>query len=168
MPLFSLNFFFLITVRVCIFFLSRVLRLSFILFFLCVCMFLLCSEQRQTVLFSATQTRNVEDLARISLRKARPLYVGVDDHKETSTVDGLGAGDDGLESRGGEWDGCVSGRGVANDGGVEVMGVARRWERKSFWNVCSGMLLLHRSKLSKVIGVGVYMYVYYMYICVYK
>ena len=45
-------------------------------------------EKRQTVLFSATQTRNVEDLARISLRKA-PLYVGVDDHKVTSTVDGL-------------------------------------------------------------------------------
>ncbi len=48
----------------------------------------LCPGQRQTVLFSATQTRNVEDLARISLRKA-PLYVGVDDHKDTSTVDGL-------------------------------------------------------------------------------
>ena len=41
-----------------------------------------------TVLFSATQTKNVEDLARISLKKA-PLYVGVDDHKETATVDGL-------------------------------------------------------------------------------
>ena len=45
-------------------------------------------EKRQTMLFSATQTRNVEDLARISLKKA-PLYVGVDDHKETSTVEGL-------------------------------------------------------------------------------
>ncbi len=30
----------------------------------------------------------MEDLARISLKKA-PLYVGVDDHKENSTVDGL-------------------------------------------------------------------------------
>ncbi len=40
------------------------------------------------MLFSATQTRNVEDLGRVSLRKA-PLYVGVDDHKETATVDGL-------------------------------------------------------------------------------
>ena len=47
-----------------------------------------CAEKRQTVLFSATQTRNVEDLARISLRKA-PLYVGVDDDKQTSTVEGL-------------------------------------------------------------------------------
>lgn len=41
-----------------------------------------------TVLFSATQTKNVEDLARISLKKA-PLYVGVDDHKDTATVEGL-------------------------------------------------------------------------------
>lgn len=49
---------------------------------------LLPPEKRQTVLFSATQTRNVEDLARISLSKA-PLYVGVDDHRDTSTVDGL-------------------------------------------------------------------------------
>ena len=40
------------------------------------------------MLFSATQTRNVEDLARISLKKA-PLYVGVDDNKDTSTVEGL-------------------------------------------------------------------------------
>lgn len=39
-------------------------------------------------MFSATQTRNVEDLARVSLKKS-PLYVGVDDHRETSTVDGL-------------------------------------------------------------------------------
>ena len=44
--------------------------------------------RRQTVLFSATQTRNVEDLARVSLKKS-PLYVGVDDHRETSTVEGL-------------------------------------------------------------------------------
>lgn len=44
--------------------------------------------RRMTVLFSATQTKNVEDLARISLKKA-PLYVGVDDNKETATVEGL-------------------------------------------------------------------------------
>ena len=40
------------------------------------------------MLFSATQTRKIEDLARISLKK-EPLYVGVDDHKETATVEGL-------------------------------------------------------------------------------
>ncbi|CAO2636624.1 ATP-dependent RNA helicase DDX18 [Lemmus lemmus] len=44
--------------------------------------------RRQTMLFSATQTRKVEDLARISLKK-EPLYVGVDDDKEVATVDGL-------------------------------------------------------------------------------
>lgn len=40
------------------------------------------------MLFSATQTRRVEDLARISLKK-EPLYVGVDDDKTNATVDGL-------------------------------------------------------------------------------
>lgn len=40
------------------------------------------------MLFSATQTRRVEDLARISLKK-EPLYVGVDDDKDKATVDGL-------------------------------------------------------------------------------
>lgn len=47
-----------------------------------------CLEKRQTMLFSATQTRKVEDLARISLKK-EPLYVGVDDNKDTATVEGL-------------------------------------------------------------------------------
>ena len=51
----------------------------------------LLPKKRQTVLFSATQTRNVEDLARVSLKKA-PLYIGVDDDKKTSTVDGLEQG----------------------------------------------------------------------------
>ena len=46
------------------------------------------SERRQTMLFSATQTRKVEDLARISLKK-EPLYVGVDDKKDQATVEGL-------------------------------------------------------------------------------
>lgn len=39
-------------------------------------------------MFSATQTRNVEDLARISLKKS-PLYIGVDDDRDVATVDGL-------------------------------------------------------------------------------
>ena len=40
------------------------------------------------MLFSATQTRKTEDLARISLKK-EPIYVGVDDNREIATVDGL-------------------------------------------------------------------------------
>uniref|UniRef100_A0A2K6V4V6 ATP-dependent RNA helicase n=1 Tax=Saimiri boliviensis boliviensis TaxID=39432 RepID=A0A2K6V4V6_SAIBB len=48
-------------------------------------------ELKQTMLFSATQTRKVEDLARISLKK-EPLYVGVDDDKANATVDGLDQG----------------------------------------------------------------------------
>ena len=40
------------------------------------------------MLFSATQTKKTEDLARISLKK-EPLYVGVDDQREMATVDGL-------------------------------------------------------------------------------
>ncbi|XP_071477182.1 ATP-dependent RNA helicase DDX18-like [Diadema antillarum] len=51
----------------------------------------LLPKRRQTALFSATQTRKTEDLARISLKK-EPVYVGVDDHKETATVDGLEQG----------------------------------------------------------------------------
>uniref|UniRef100_A0A1A8IQG0 ATP-dependent RNA helicase n=1 Tax=Nothobranchius kuhntae TaxID=321403 RepID=A0A1A8IQG0_NOTKU len=51
----------------------------------------LLPKKRQTMLFSATQTRRVEDLARISLKK-EPLYVGVDDNKDRATVDGLEQG----------------------------------------------------------------------------
>ena len=40
------------------------------------------------MLFSATQTRKTEDLARISLKK-EPIYVGVHDTKEIATVEGL-------------------------------------------------------------------------------
>lgn len=48
-------------------------------------------KERQTMLFSATQTTKVSDLARISL-KAGPLYINVDEKKDTSTADGLEQG----------------------------------------------------------------------------
>lgn len=52
---------------------------------------ILPKEDRQTMLFSATQTTKVEDLARISLRPG-PLYINVDHTKEHSTVEGLEQG----------------------------------------------------------------------------
>ncbi|KAL2056864.1 hypothetical protein ABVK25_002603 [Lepraria finkii] len=52
---------------------------------------ILPKEERQTMLFSATQTTKVEDLARISLRSG-PLYINVDQKKEHSTVEGLEQG----------------------------------------------------------------------------
>jgi len=48
-------------------------------------------KRRQTMLFSATQTKKVEDLARVSLKKM-PLYVGVDDVTNMATRDGLEQG----------------------------------------------------------------------------
>ncbi|KAL7808839.1 P-loop containing nucleoside triphosphate hydrolase protein [Trichoderma aethiopicum] len=51
----------------------------------------LSNENRQTMLFSATQTTKVEDLARISLRPG-PLYINVDQEQQHSTVDGLEQG----------------------------------------------------------------------------
>ncbi|KAG9248597.1 putative ATP-dependent RNA helicase [Calycina marina] len=52
---------------------------------------ILPKEERQTLLFSATQTTKVEDLARISLRPG-PLFINVDAQKEHSTVEGLEQG----------------------------------------------------------------------------
>ncbi|KAL9116018.1 MAG: hypothetical protein Q9227_000386 [Pyrenula ochraceoflavens] len=52
---------------------------------------ILPKEDRQTMLFSATQTTKVEDLARISLRPG-PLYINIDHRKEHSTVEGLEQG----------------------------------------------------------------------------
>ncbi|KAL9043652.1 MAG: hypothetical protein Q9214_003168 [Letrouitia sp. 1 TL-2023] len=52
---------------------------------------ILPKDDRQTMLFSATQTTKVEDLARISLRPG-PLYINVDQAKEHSTVDTLEQG----------------------------------------------------------------------------
>jgi ATP-dependent RNA helicase DDX18/HAS1 len=52
---------------------------------------ILPKDERQTMLFSATQTTKVEDLARISLRPG-PLYINVDRQKEHSTVEGLEQG----------------------------------------------------------------------------
>ena len=40
------------------------------------------------MLFSATQTKKIEDLAKISL-KADVKYIGVDDHRDVATVEGL-------------------------------------------------------------------------------
>lgn len=51
----------------------------------------LLPKDRQTMLFSATQTTKVEDLARISFKR-RPLYVGVDDTREEATREGLEQG----------------------------------------------------------------------------
>ncbi|OCK79149.1 DEAD-domain-containing protein [Lepidopterella palustris CBS 459.81] len=52
---------------------------------------ILPKDERQTMLFSATQTTKVEDLARISLRPG-PMYINVDHTKEHSTVEGLEQG----------------------------------------------------------------------------
>eukprot|EP01111_Echinosteliopsis_oligospora_P002723 TRINITY_DN1416_c0_g1_i4.p1 TRINITY_DN1416_c0_g1~~TRINITY_DN1416_c0_g1_i4.p1 ORF type:complete len:459 (-),score=137.67 TRINITY_DN1416_c0_g1_i4:41-1417(-) len=49
-------------------------------------------KDRQTVLFSATQTRKVEDISRVCFHKRQPAYVGVDDHHAMATVDTLEQG----------------------------------------------------------------------------
>ncbi|BGP29671.1 ATP-dependent RNA helicase [Rhodotorula toruloides] len=52
---------------------------------------LLPTENRQSMLFSATQTTKVTDLARVSLRPG-PLYINVDTKSETSTANNLEQG----------------------------------------------------------------------------
>ncbi|KAJ1920589.1 ATP-dependent RNA helicase [Tieghemiomyces parasiticus] len=52
---------------------------------------LLPTADRQTLLFSATQTTKVQDLARISLKRG-PLYINVDEKKDASTADNLDQG----------------------------------------------------------------------------
>lgn len=44
-------------------------------------------KHRQTLLFSATQTKSIQDLARLSLKD--PEYVGVHEKSTTSTPDRL-------------------------------------------------------------------------------
>ena len=48
-------------------------------------------KERQTILFSATQTKNVRDIARVSTR-GTPLYIGVDDKNVSATVSNLEQG----------------------------------------------------------------------------
>lgn len=62
------------------------------LFICCVsCILTPDAENRQSMLFSATQTTKVTDLARISLRP-NPLYIDVDKTERTSTVATLSQG----------------------------------------------------------------------------
>lgn len=47
-------------------------------------------KERQSMLFSATQTKKVDDLARLSLKS--PIYIGVDDQASVATVETLEQG----------------------------------------------------------------------------
>jgi len=51
----------------------------------------LLPKERQTSLFSATQTKNVEDLARLAIR-GQPVYVSAHEHAEEATAEGLEQG----------------------------------------------------------------------------
>jgi len=50
----------------------------------------LLPKNRQTMFFSATQTQNVQDIARISVRS--PVYVGVNQDEKASTASGIEQG----------------------------------------------------------------------------
>ncbi len=49
-------------------------------------------KERQTMLFSATQTKKVEDLARVSINQSTAVYVEVPSETDQSTVSGLEQG----------------------------------------------------------------------------
>lgn len=51
----------------------------------------LLPKRRQTMLFSATQTDKIDAITKLALKK-EPIYVGVDDNKDTATVTGLEQG----------------------------------------------------------------------------
>lgn len=51
----------------------------------------LLPQRRQTMMFSATSTEKTEALLKLALKK-EPIYVGVDDAKESATVEGLEQG----------------------------------------------------------------------------
>jgi ATP-dependent RNA helicase DDX18/HAS1 len=51
----------------------------------------LLPKERQTLLFSATQTKKIQDLAKLSL-KPDVKYIGVDDHRVLATSEGLKQG----------------------------------------------------------------------------